>query len=280
MLRRIEMVGYFLTIPEIKTRAFIDDRSASSNNTKESVKSRKFTKRRNSKRKRRESMALYTKKTTGQWKIWRKKNLKYKGNWIEEVQVTMMLVATVIATVTFQAGVNHPGGVWQQDTSFSYTSFEKNSTHTGMGLYSSLSDYNNRTVVLPAGTSIMVYQQEEEYWIYLWINTVSFLASMSLMLMIVSRFLLQNRICSCLLTLATCIAVVSLAIGYLLGVKMVNLMSFSDYIEINPYDNAFPETIMCCLGVVGMVGLWQLTHFLKSLFHIFTSKLKSLATSR
>ncbi|TYK07268.1 ankyrin repeat-containing protein [Cucumis melo var. makuwa] len=43
-------------------------------------------------------------------KLW-KRNLKYKGNWIQEVQGTMMLVATVIAPIAFQVGVNPPGGL-------------------------------------------------------------------------------------------------------------------------------------------------------------------------
>ncbi|KAG7986888.1 hypothetical protein I3843_03G105900 [Carya illinoinensis] len=45
------------------------------------------------------------------------KHFKRRGrsNWVVETRGTLMLVATVIATVTFQGGINPPGGVWQQD---------------------------------------------------------------------------------------------------------------------------------------------------------------------
>jgi len=39
-----------------------------------------------------------------------------KGNWIEEMRGSLMIVATVIASLTFQIAINPPGGVWQQDT--------------------------------------------------------------------------------------------------------------------------------------------------------------------
>ena len=37
--------------------------------------------------------------------------LKYKGDWIEETRGTLMLVATVITTITFQPAISPPGGV-------------------------------------------------------------------------------------------------------------------------------------------------------------------------
>ncbi|KAF5480468.1 hypothetical protein F2P56_001216 [Juglans regia] len=52
--------------------------------------------------------------------VWAK-HLQYQGNWVDETRGTLMLVATVIATMTFQAGINPPGGVWQQDTTNALT---------------------------------------------------------------------------------------------------------------------------------------------------------------
>ncbi|XP_008447612.2 uncharacterized protein LOC103490026 [Cucumis melo] len=276
MLRRIEMVGYLLMIPEAKTRT---------NDIKEKLlESQKITKTRNRKTQRRESVSLSTKKRPiGRWKVWRKK-LKYRGDWVQEVQGTMMLVATVIATVTFQGGVNPPGGVWQQDTPFIYSSIT-NTTKNGFsewykdfGLYEEYSYLRNNTSVLfPAGTGVMRFQQPLLCSLYLWVNTVSFLASMSVILMIVSRFPLKNRICSWLLTLDMCIAVVSLAIGYLLGVKMVNLLTFPEKEDFSNSD-VFSLTVICWFGIVGLVCLWFITSILiwmvKTLCHSFTSKVK------
>ena len=278
----LQMVGYLLTIPEVNTRTSMTDFSSS--NRRKRLQSRKITITKSLQRQRRESISLWTTK-----KLKRRtfdkmsKKLEYQGDWVHEVQDTMMLVATVIATVTFQGGVNPPGGIWQQDTSFNYSDFN-NSTNSWNQWFKSLSLYddltntinpnNNLTVLFPAGTGVMGYQQPQIYWIYLCVNTISFLASVSVILMIVGRFPLKNRIFSWILSLTMCTAVVSLAIGYLIGVKMINLMAIEDYIKFNEFDNVLPSTVFCWLGVVGMVGLWQVAHFLKSLFHIFTSKLK------
>ncbi|TYJ96703.1 ankyrin repeat-containing protein [Cucumis melo var. makuwa] len=189
--------------------------------------------------------------------------------------------------MTFQGGVNPPGGIWQQDTSFNYSNFTDSSNYEWfkrLSLYGYLTDNDNidntATLLFPAGTGVMAYQQPQLYWVYLWVNTISFLASVSVILMIVGRFPLKNRISSWILALAMCIAVVSLAIGYLIGVKMVNLMAITEYIKFNDYDNVLPSSVLCWLAVVGMVGLWQVAHFLKSLFYIFISKLKPHSASR
>jgi hypothetical protein len=43
------------------------------------------------------------------------KRLKHQENWIEKTRGTLMLVATVVATMTFQAGISPPDGVWQEN---------------------------------------------------------------------------------------------------------------------------------------------------------------------
>ncbi|XP_054779175.1 ankyrin repeat-containing protein BDA1-like [Prosopis cineraria] len=41
--------------------------------------------------------------------------LKYNGDWLEDMRGNLSLVATVISTITFQAALNPPGSVIQQD---------------------------------------------------------------------------------------------------------------------------------------------------------------------
>ncbi|KAF2294794.1 hypothetical protein GH714_018608 [Hevea brasiliensis] len=48
-------------------------------------------------------------------KSWFQKLMKYLEYDREETRGALMIIATVIATMTFQAGLNPPGGVWQQN---------------------------------------------------------------------------------------------------------------------------------------------------------------------
>ncbi|KAJ9184881.1 hypothetical protein P3X46_004566 [Hevea brasiliensis] len=48
-------------------------------------------------------------------KSWFLKLMKYLEYDREETRGALMIIATVIATMTFQAGLNPPGGVWQQN---------------------------------------------------------------------------------------------------------------------------------------------------------------------
>ncbi|KAJ4841728.1 hypothetical protein Tsubulata_003013 [Turnera subulata] len=64
---------------------------------------------------------------------------------------TLLVVATLIVAVTFQAAVNPPGGVWQQD--------EKN---------------NNGTVIHKAGKSVLGSTDHGAYAIFLFGNALAF----------------------------------------------------------------------------------------------------------
>ncbi|XP_022955458.1 ankyrin repeat-containing protein NPR4-like isoform X3 [Cucurbita moschata] len=238
-LRQSEMVGYLLSLSEVKTRI-----STTSNVRKRSLESR------NSKKQRRESASF----RIGRWKAWRKK-LKYKGDWVQEVQGTMMLVGTVIATVTFQAGVNPAGGVWQEDTPDSATL--KNGT------------------IHRAGSAIMAYRLPVEHLIYSMANVVSFMASVSVILLIISRVPLKNRVCSWVLVLAMCVAVVFLALAFLQGFIMVNLKPLNDL----PAAIGYYLALYFLFGLVGLVGLIHLIRFLvwvvNRLLCCFTSTFKA-----
>ncbi|KAA0058454.1 ankyrin repeat-containing protein [Cucumis melo var. makuwa] len=110
-LKRFEMLEYLLTIQKMQRgKMSLKDVLAV-------PKVNKRSKKRNIQISKRREESSKKKKRKGQWQIW-KKNLKYKGDWQKEVQGTLMLVATVIATVTFQGAINPPGGTWQQDQEF------------------------------------------------------------------------------------------------------------------------------------------------------------------
>ncbi|XP_035543371.1 protein ACCELERATED CELL DEATH 6-like [Juglans regia] len=129
------------------------------------------------------------------------KHLKSRGNWIDETRGTLMLVATVIATVTFQAGLNPPGGVWQQDS-------------------------NDGTV--RAGTSIFQSHMNSDgidryyYELFLYFNATSFVAALSVLLVVISGFPLRNKFFIWFLTLTMIIAIGAMALSYFKALYLVN----------------------------------------------------------
>ncbi|KAH7574429.1 hypothetical protein JRO89_XS03G0294900 [Xanthoceras sorbifolium] len=49
------------------------------------------------------------------WENFRRR--QHGGNWFDQTRGALMVVASLIATMAFQVGVNPPGGVWQGDSS-------------------------------------------------------------------------------------------------------------------------------------------------------------------
>ncbi|KAG6721311.1 hypothetical protein I3842_03G107800 [Carya illinoinensis] len=136
------------------------------------------------------------------------KHLRRHGNWIDETRGTLMLVATVIATVTFQAGINPPGGVWQQDS--------KNGTVT-------------------AGTSIFQSPDSDklQYQYFLYSNTISFVAVISVLLVVISGFPLRNKFSIWLLTLTMFIAISAMTLTYFYAPFLLNPTAYfgEDYFQ-------------------------------------------------
>ncbi|GAB2250879.1 hypothetical protein Droror1_Dr00017129 [Drosera rotundifolia] len=84
--------------------------------------------------------------------------------WLENQRSTLMVVASLIATMAYQAGLNPPGGVWQ-DSQSAVSGTEP--SHT-------------------VGTSVIARTHAYEYNMYMIVNTVSLVSSMSIILLLIS----------------------------------------------------------------------------------------------
>ena len=121
----------------------------------------------------------------------------------------MMLVATVIATVVFQGAINPPGGVWQEDIPFNSNIIIHCSFHS-----------SNTLKTFITGTAVMAYptlDQRTCYIGYLITNSILFFASICVIMFIIGRLPLKNRICAWMLTVTMCIAIASLSQSYLVS---------------------------------------------------------------
>lgn len=108
---------------------------------------------------------------------WFVKYLNRQGDWLEKTRGNLMVAATVIAGMSFQVMVNPPGGVWQSDSCPS----------------------GNQTGTVPvckakAGTSVLEHSSKRGFYLGMVISsTVSFSASMSLILLVISGLRLRYK---------------------------------------------------------------------------------------
>ncbi|BAT98340.1 uncharacterized protein HKW66_Vig0167600 [Vigna angularis] len=127
---------------------------------------------------------------------------KDKDKWPKELRGNLFLVATVIATMTFQSALNPPGGVRPaKDGGGNVVCDDK---------------------IHPCpGESVLAYTDSDNYTYFLISNTTCFISSSAVCLLLVSGFPLDHRFISWLLSIGMCITISSLALTYMFGAQMV-----------------------------------------------------------
>ncbi|KAK9060610.1 hypothetical protein SSX86_021316 [Deinandra increscens subsp. villosa] len=150
-----------------------------------------------------------------------------KGNWIKENRKTLMVVASLIATMAFQTGTNPPGGAWQ-DTIL------ENETPPGHAPHQ-------------AGYAIMPSVNLELYNAYLVCNTVGFVSTLSIILLLTSGLsFLNHRVSLWILVVVMWIATTSMSITYLVSIWALA--------PDTPGPSSTPTTFERV--VFGIVGVW------------------------
>ncbi|XP_044497571.1 ankyrin repeat-containing protein BDA1-like [Mangifera indica] len=96
--------------------------------------------------------------------------INYKSDRHEKMRGNLMVLASLIAKMSFQIATSPPGGYWQADA----TNLKEETCPKG---------------VCSAGTSIHAYTHENEYHLLTFVNTVSFSASISIILWLISGVL-------------------------------------------------------------------------------------------
>ncbi|KAM7503223.1 hypothetical protein LguiB_002127 [Lonicera macranthoides] len=163
--------------------------------------------------------------------IW-KSFLKSEPMWFEQARGNLMVAATVIAAMAFQAAVNPPGGVWQDSAKDDPATISIES-HT-------------------AGYSIAATDLPFHYNRFLIFNTTSFVASLSTVLLIIGGFPLKHKVTTWLLMMTICLAIASMILTYLQSIIIITA------------DNETLATAYKMVGVVSLViiALYALVLFL------------------
>ncbi|KAL6286489.1 hypothetical protein ACE6H2_010879 [Prunus campanulata] len=172
---------------------------------------------------------------------------EFPNKWLEEMRGLVMVVATVISTMTFQAVVNPPGGVWQENNTNSSILFKDQSIK-----------FCSEENVCVAGTAVLGYTFASEFLDFIKFNTISFLASMSVTLLLVSGFPLHNQICTWLLLMAMCVTLTFMALTYLKVLLLV--VPFGDL--FNSSFEIYEKSFKIWIGLLVMVSVMHTIRFL------------------
>ncbi|XP_022714540.1 uncharacterized protein LOC111274173 [Durio zibethinus] len=121
-----------------------------------------------------------------------KNYLKHQSNWVEEMQGTLLLVATLTATISFQVAISPLGGVWQQDYTDITAGEFKCDLHYGKCV---------------AGNAVLAYVYPDDYLSLVKYAIISFIASLSVVLLAISGLPFKNKFCTWLLTIAMMFAI-------------------------------------------------------------------------
>lgn len=163
-------------------------------------------------------------------------------DWQGRKKSALMVVASLIATVAFQAAITPPGGVWQDDL---------------------IVDENGNKVKQPhtAGTSIMAYNKRSGYGIFMIFNTLAFLASSSIILLLVSGLPIKRRRWMWIQMIIMWIAVTSQVITYFIALRFMSTEDMAgrlkDVTEISVLTWACLMSVVFFGNVIRM-NLWVL----------------------
>ncbi|XWS70059.1 hypothetical protein CRYUN_Cryun03dG0016600 [Craigia yunnanensis] len=172
--------------------------------------------------------------------------IKHKHtDWLGRKRSALMVVASLIATVAFQAAITPPGGVWQEDETV---------------------DEKGNPLEHPrkAGTAVMAYNQDIEYGQFMIFNTLAFLASLSIILLLVSGLPIKKRRWMWIQMIIMWIAITAQVITYFISLRHMSPGSAAgmlhDVTEISVL------TWLCLMGVVFIgnvvrMNLWVLRKY-------------------
>ncbi|KAI3454169.1 hypothetical protein Pfo_010832 [Paulownia fortunei] len=122
--------------------------------------------------------------------------------WLTKKRDAIMVVAILIATMAFQAGVSPAGGVWQDDLT---------------------QDSQGNPLPHPhrAGEAVMAYNHPKVYKNFLRSNTVAFVSSLSTILLLIGGLPFRRRLFMWVLMVTMWLAVTSIAVSYAASILVV-----------------------------------------------------------
>lgn len=157
--------------------------------------------------------------------------------WISKRRDALMVVASLIATMAFQSGLNPPGGLWQDDSP----------------------DQRHQ-----AGQAIMASKYPTDYSYYLSYNTTGFIASLSIILLLITGLPFKRRLFMWLLTAIMGVAITSMALTY-----SKSIFIFTPKDQESTVKKVIKYGIIAWSVVMSLLMLLQTFRLIEILFHKF-----------
>jgi len=133
-----------------------------------------------------------------------------RDKWIEDMKGSISLTVSIIATMTFSLATNPPGGVVQ----VSLGDINQCST-----INSTMNPPINHTICV--GEAILATFFDDYYLKFLIFNTTCFIASLSVLLLLVSGIPINNKFSIWVLSIGMTIILSTLALTYLFAANLV-----------------------------------------------------------
>nr|GMC70028.1 ankyrin repeat-containing protein BDA1-like [Ipomoea batatas]GME00642.1 ankyrin repeat-containing protein BDA1-like [Ipomoea batatas]GME15045.1 ankyrin repeat-containing protein BDA1-like [Ipomoea batatas] len=160
--------------------------------------------------------------------VGRDNNSKESENWVNEMREGLMVAASLLATMAFQAVVSPPGGVLQNDDKPINFFYNKNED-------CSLEELPQDQWLTPiAGISVLSYYQQTNYTVFMVANTLSFLASVSVILLLISGLPLHRKLFMYIMMITMWVAITAAAVSYIACLQMTTLVFSSAYYILIP----------------------------------------------
>nr|GMC85127.1 ankyrin repeat-containing protein NPR4-like [Ipomoea batatas] len=168
---------------------------------------------------------------------------KKKESWINEMREGLMVAASLLATMTFQAIVNPPGGVLSENRVIIKDVAAPAPAPT--------SDEKGYT-----GESVMSYYQPIAYQVFVVANTLSFVASLSVILLLISGLPLHRKFFMYVMMITMWVAITAAGFSYVVCLQMITASSTSSssiaYIVTLAWDGVF--ALLAVLIGAGFIG--------------------------
>lgn len=168
----------------------------------------------------------------------------YPRTWIDETRGSLMTVAALIASITFDPVLTPPGGVWQEDT-------EKGTV---------CSDLKSKNVPCLAGNAVAAYYDRHGYNAFMICNTIAFMGSLSVLFLLVSGFPPKNRYCLRLLTAIVFITVTFLGFSFIQAMILVTPDQALDKLKLTVTGSISTWTTL--VGILGIVNAVLLVYLI------------------